>query len=79
MWNFPLFPEQASTNASRVDAWPSSTLGIVLFFTALICVLILTFAIRYRRGSQVDRSNPPTHGSPARGGLDRHPAGHRRW
>ncbi|MGZ3338099.1 MAG: cytochrome c oxidase subunit II [Isosphaeraceae bacterium] len=59
MWNFPLFPEQASTNASRVDALALFELGIVLFFTALICIMILTFAVRYRRGSKVDRSNPP--------------------
>ena len=58
MWNFPLFPEQASTNASRVDALALFELGIVLFFTALICIMILTFAVRYRRGSKVDRSTP---------------------
>jgi cytochrome c oxidase subunit 2 len=59
MWNFPLFPEQASSNASRVDALYFFELGIVLFFTALICVLILTFAVRFRKGSKVDRSRPP--------------------
>src|SRR4051794_4033437 len=59
MWNFPLFPEQASTNASRVDALALFELGVVLFFTALICVMILTFAVRYRRGAKVDRSNAP--------------------
>ena len=50
MWNFPLFPEQASTIARRVDALYFFELGFVVFFTALICVLILTFAVRYRRG-----------------------------
>ena len=34
-------------------------LGIVFFFATLICVLILWFAVRYRRGSKVDRSHPP--------------------
>jgi cytochrome c oxidase subunit 2 len=59
MWNFPLLPEQASTNASRVDALALFELGIVLFFTALICIMILTLAVRYRRGSKVDRSGAP--------------------
>jgi cytochrome c oxidase subunit 2 len=59
MWNFPLVPEQASSNASRVDALFLFDLGVLCFFTALICLLIVAFAIRYRRGSKVDRSSPP--------------------
>jgi cytochrome c oxidase subunit 2 len=62
MWNFPLFPQQASSYAGRVDAVFLAELGVVLFFTILICVLILTLAIRYRRGADVDRSRPPLHG-----------------
>ena len=60
MWNFPLFPEQASSNAVRVDSLFLFELGIVFFCATLICVLILCFAVRYRRGSNVDRSHPPT-------------------
>jgi cytochrome c oxidase subunit 2 len=59
MWNFPLFPEQASSNAERVDSLFFFELAIVFFFTTLICVLILSFAARYRAGSNVDRSHPP--------------------
>jgi cytochrome c oxidase subunit 2 len=58
MWNFPLFPEQASSTAGRVDALYLAAIGICVLFTALICVLVLYHAIRYRRGSRVDRSNP---------------------
>jgi cytochrome c oxidase subunit 2 len=58
MWNFPLFPDQASSVAGRVDALYFFVLGIVVFFTTLICVLILSLAIKYRRGSRADRSNP---------------------
>jgi cytochrome c oxidase subunit 2 len=58
-WSFPLFPEQASTNAGKVDAIFLAELGVVLFFTFFICFLILFLAVRYRRGSRVDRSNPP--------------------
>jgi cytochrome c oxidase subunit 2 len=59
MWTFPLFPDQASTIAKHVDALYFFELGIAGFFTAMICVLILAFAARYRRKSTVDRSNPP--------------------
>lgn len=59
MWNFPLIPEQASSNAQRVDALCLFELGVVIFFSALICILIVAFAIRYRRGSRVNRSQPP--------------------
>lgn len=55
-WTFPLFPESASTSAAAVD---HVYIGLVLvtgFFIVLIGVLILRFAIRYRRGSQADRS-----------------------
>lgn len=62
MWNFPLFPERASTNADRVDLVFLAELAIVLFFTFFICFLILFFAVRYRRGSRADRSNPPKTG-----------------
>jgi cytochrome c oxidase subunit 2 len=59
MWNFPLFPDQASTTAREVDALYFFELGVAGFFTALICVLIVTFAARYRQKAIVDRSNPP--------------------
>jgi cytochrome c oxidase subunit 2 len=39
-------------------------LAITVFFTALICFLIVFFAIKYRRGSPADRSNPVTHNTP---------------
>jgi cytochrome c oxidase subunit 2 len=59
MWNFPLFPDQGSTNAWHVDALSFFEFAIAAFFTALIFILIVSFAYRYRRGSKVDRSNPP--------------------
>jgi cytochrome c oxidase subunit II len=62
MWNFPLFPDQASTHAWNVDALSFFEFAVSAFFTALIFVLIVSFAVRYRRGSKVDRSHPP-HGS----------------
>jgi len=45
----PLFPEQASTMAARVDALYFFLLAIAAFFTLLIAGLILYYAWRYRR------------------------------
>src|SRR5262245_54353470 len=61
MWNFPLFPEQASSTARSVDAVFLFEVGVLLFFTFFVLLLILSLAIRYRRGHRVDRSNPPSH------------------
>jgi cytochrome c oxidase subunit 2 len=61
MWNFPLFPDSASSVAGRVDAIYFAAIGIAVFFTTLICFLILFHAIKYRRGSRADRTNPVSH------------------
>jgi len=45
----PLFPEQASNFAPDVDHLLFYLLGVSVFFTVLIFVAILFFAIRYRR------------------------------
>ena len=60
MWDFPLFPEQASKLSEHVDALYFFELAVAGFFTALICVLIISLAVRYRQNAVVDRSNPPT-------------------
>jgi cytochrome c oxidase subunit 2 len=59
VFDFPLFPDQASTMARQVDALYIFTLGVSGFFTILICALIVSFAARYRRRARVDRSHPP--------------------
>jgi cytochrome c oxidase subunit 2 len=64
MLDFPLFPEQASTLAGWVDGVFFYALAITAFFTVLICALIFFFAIKYRRGSRADRSNPVTQNMP---------------
>lgn len=57
--DFELFPEAASTFAGRTDSLYAFLVGVSAFFTGLICVLILSFAIHYRRGSKAERKNPP--------------------
>ena len=54
--SFRLFPEAASTAAPLVDRLYFFLLAVSLFFTLLICVAILYFAVKYRRGAHVNRS-----------------------
>src|SRR5215469_14427646 len=46
--NLPLFPEQASTVAPQVDALYLFLVLITTFFSLLIAILIIYFAVRYR-------------------------------
>ncbi|NJN99493.1 MAG: cytochrome c oxidase subunit II [Anaerolineales bacterium] len=56
MWEFPLFPDQASTIASGVDSVYFLLVGLSVFFAVLVFFFIFLFAIRYRRGTKADRS-----------------------
>ena len=58
MWNFPLFPPQASSMAPSVDYAFFATMLIAVMFTTSVCLTIIAFALRYRRGSRADRSPP---------------------
>ncbi len=60
---FPLFPEQASTMAPRVDQLYFFLLGVSVFFATLILILIIAFAIKYRRRSD-DEQPRPISGNP---------------
>ncbi|HYC22387.1 MAG TPA: cytochrome c oxidase subunit II transmembrane domain-containing protein, partial [Candidatus Bathyarchaeia archaeon] len=52
MWSgTPLFPEAASTMATRVDALYFFLLGLGAFFSLLIAGLIVYYALRFRRRS----------------------------
>ena len=50
--NFRLLPEQASTMAPRVDALFWFITGVCVFFTLLIAILLMYFAVRYRRRTE---------------------------
>ncbi len=58
----PLFPDQASTLAAQVDRLTYFLLGVGLFFGVLIAVLLIVFAIRFRRRPG-DGAPAPIHGS----------------
>ena len=64
MWTgTPLFPEQASTMAGRVDALYFFLIAISVFFSLLIAGLIVFYAVRYRR------RDPAGVGAAAHGGM----------
>jgi cytochrome c oxidase subunit II len=52
---FPLFPDQASTMATQVDRLFFFLVGISVFFAALIFIVIIVFAVKYRRRSENDQ------------------------
>ena len=53
---FRMHPESASTFAPQVDAAYWWLVGVTVFFTLLIFVLIVTFALRYHRTADVNRT-----------------------
>jgi cytochrome c oxidase subunit 2 len=58
-----LFPEVASTMASRVDALYLFLVGLTAFFTILISTLFVLFMVKYRR------RDPNTIGARIHGGM----------
>lgn len=58
MWDFPIFPDRASTIAGEVDLLFFALIGLSLVFVVAVVFCILFFAVKYRRGSHADRSNP---------------------
>jgi cytochrome c oxidase subunit II len=59
MWNFPLFPDRASSLATRVDLLFFVWLALATLVALAIAVLIVFFAIKYRRGSRANRAMAP--------------------
>jgi cytochrome c oxidase subunit II len=59
-----IFPEQASTIATNVDGLYAFLVAVTAFFSLLIAVLIVFFAIKYRRRSE-DYIPSPVHGGVA--------------
>jgi cytochrome c oxidase subunit 2 len=58
----PLFPEQASVQAGQVDAIYFFMVAVTAFFSLLIAVLIVAFAVKYRRRHD-DEVGAAIHGS----------------
>jgi len=51
-YQIPLFPEQASSMAAKVDALYWFLIGVSVFFGTLISALVISFAVKYRRSRQ---------------------------
>ena len=63
MWSgFPLFPEEASTLAAKVDLLYLFLVGVTLVFSVGIAAVLIVFAIKYRRRSE-DEPPPPQDSS----------------
>jgi cytochrome c oxidase subunit 2 len=60
--NFPLFPQQASAQAGQVDAVFFFLLAVSAFFGLLIALLVVVFAVRFRRRRE-DEVGEAIHGS----------------
>lgn len=54
--HFQLFPEAASTLAHEIDAVFLFMLGLCAATIVLVLALMITFLVRYRKGTNVDRS-----------------------
>jgi cytochrome c oxidase subunit II len=64
MWSsLPLFPEQASTIAPRVDNLYFFLVALTLFFSVLIAGLVVIFAVKFHR------TNPAQVGAPITGSI----------
>src|SRR6266478_3552395 len=62
MGSFPLFPEQASTIAGQTDALYFFLIAVSVFFSLLIAGLVIYFAVKYRRRSDVGSAPEPATG-----------------
>jgi cytochrome c oxidase subunit 2 len=60
--NIPLLPEEASTVAPQVDALYFFLVAVSAFFALLIAIVVIVFAVKYRRRSATDRPQE-IHGS----------------
>ena len=53
-YDFPFFPEQASTMAAQVDYFYLFLIAVSLFFSVTIAATLIGFAIRFRRRNPTD-------------------------
>lgn len=60
MQSLPFLPDSASTVSGRVDTLFLVLVLLAMLFAVPVAGLILYFAVKYRRGATVDRTNAPT-------------------
>lgn len=60
-FQFPVGPAEASKDAFGYDLLFGVITALTVLFTVIVFGMVLFLAIRYRRGTKVDRSNPIHH------------------
>jgi len=60
--NFPFFPQAASEQAGQIDALYFFLVAVTAFFTALIALMVIVFAVKFHRKHD-DEVGVPIHGS----------------
>ena len=60
--NFPFFPQAASEQAGQIDALYFFLVAVTAFFTALVALLVVVFAIKFHRKHD-NEVGVPIHGS----------------
>jgi len=56
--NFPLSPPPASNFAPEYDAIFYVLVALTVFFSAVVGIAVIFFAVRYQKGTKADRSRP---------------------
>ena len=69
MPTIPFVPESASNFSGEYDALFWMITALTVFFTTLVTVLVVVFAVKYRRGSGASRRNPKHHNTPLEAGT----------
>jgi cytochrome c oxidase subunit 2 len=65
MPNVQIAPEQASTIAPQIDLVLYVLTGLSVFFLFAVCAVLVFLAIRYRKGTKVNRTMVDPHGGKA--------------
>ena len=60
--NFPFFPQAASEQAGQIDALYFFLVAVTAFFTVLVALLVITFAVKFHR-KRADEVGEAIHGS----------------
>lgn len=56
--SLPLWPDQASAYSGEIDLFVTAFTVLIVALSAPVFILIVVFAVKYRRGRSVDRKHP---------------------
>jgi cytochrome c oxidase subunit 2 len=55
---WPFWPDQASAYSGEIDRLSLAFTALVMLLSAPVFLLLVAFAVKYRRGRAADRSHP---------------------